>query len=118
MQRTSNTRISSAAKRFVPLSLSHARTCIHTFHSRSHWHQDDEDNQDVSEDEEDGDAASSEDDGVARKKSLLDDDAEVSGTKFERQQQEIGERIKKLEEFNVGQKPWQLAGGVFPSQLL
>ena len=62
------------------------------------------------QDEDDGN--SEEDDGIVRGKNLLpDDDKEALGTKFERQQRDIGERIKRLEEFNVGDKPWQLSGG-------
>ncbi len=32
-------------------------------------------------------------------------------TKFQREQEDMKEKIEKLESFNIGEKPWQLAGG-------
>ena len=42
-----------------------------------------------------------------------DEFAELS--RFEREQQRIQKQITELEEFNVGDKPWQLIGGLIGS---
>jgi len=41
-----------------------------------------------------------------------EDDGRTKKSKFELQQERMKRQIEELEEFNVGDKPWQLAGEV------
>jgi hypothetical protein len=109
-------------------SLTHAYTLAIAFSLA----QDDEGSEPEDDEEGDGEMDPTDDDDAAeagaarpkkaRKSGLLEasdsePDEDDGATRFAREQAKIKKRIAALEEFNLGEKPWELSGGACVSVL-